>query len=50
MVLEDITLNETLQPERDKHSMLSIICGIQRIQQTSDLAKKEADPQIQRAS
>ena len=44
--LEHIKLSEMSQTEKDKYCMMSLICGIQKIQQTSEWNKKEADSQI----
>ena len=43
---EHIKLSEMSQTEKDKYCMMSLICGIQKIQQTSEWNKKEADSQI----
>ena len=45
--LEGIMLSEISPTEKDKYWMISLICGILNIQQTSKYNKKEADPQIQ---
>ena len=41
---------EVSQTEKDKYCMMSLICGIKTIQQTSEDNKKEADSQIQRTN
>ena len=41
MDLEDIILSETSQTEKDKYCMISLICGIKEMQQTSEYNKKE---------
>ena len=41
-----ITLSEISQREKDKCWMISVICEISKIQQTSEDNKKEADSQI----
>ena len=46
MDLEGIMLSEISQTEKDKHCMISLTCGIQKIQQTSEYSKKEADSEI----
>ena len=46
MDLEDIMLSAISQMEKDKYCMTSPICGIYKIQQTSEYNKKEADSQI----
>ena len=46
MDLESITLSEISQTEKDKYYMISLICGILKIQQTSEYNKKAADSQI----
>ena len=35
------------QTEKDKYCMISLMYGIQKVQQTSEYNKKEADSQIQ---
>ena len=50
MDLEGIMLSEINQIEKDKYCMVSLICGILKIQQTSEYNKKEADSQIQRTN
>ena len=45
-----IKLNEISQTEKDKYCMTSLICGILKIQQTSEYNKKEAGSQIQRTN
>ena len=44
--LEGIMLSEISQTEKDKYHMISLICVILKIQQTSEYNKKEADSQI----
>ena len=44
--LEGIMLSEISQTEKDKYCMISFICGILKIQQTSEYNKIEADSQI----
>ena len=39
-------LSEITQAEKDKCCMISLLCGIKKIQQTSDYNKKEADSQM----
>ena len=41
--LEGIILSEISQTEREKCCVISLICGIQKIQQTCEDNKKEAD-------
>ena len=36
-------LGEISQTEKDKYYMISLICGILKIQQTTEYNKKEAD-------
>ena len=43
MDLEGIMLSEISQTEKDKYCMVSLICGIWKIQQASEYNKKEAD-------
>ena len=50
MDLEGIMLSGISQTEKDKYCMLSLICGILKIQQTGEYTKKEADSQIQRTN
>ena len=50
MDLEDIMLSEISQTEKDKIYMISLICEIQKIQETSGRNKKEADSLIQRTN
>ena len=45
---EGIMLSEISQREKDKYCMISLIHGIQKIQQTSEYNRKEADTQTQR--
>ena len=40
-------LGEKSQTEKDKYSIISLILGIQKIQQTGEYKKKETDSQIQ---
>ena len=40
MDLEGIMLSEISQPEKDRYHMISLICRIQKIQQTSEYNKK----------
>ena len=44
----DTVLSEIHQTEQDKHCMVSLMCGIEKTQQTSEYNGKEADSQIQR--
>ena len=46
MDLEDIMLSEISQTEKEKYCMIALICRVQKIQQTSEYNKKEADSQI----
>ena len=46
MDLDGIILSEISQTEKDKYCMISLICGILKIQQTIEYNKKEADSQI----
>ena len=48
MDLEGIVLTETSKTEKDKYCMISLMGGIENIQQTSEYNKKAADSQIQR--
>ena len=41
-------LSEIHQTEQDKYCMIPLMCGIEKIQQTSEYDGKEADSQIQR--
>ena len=50
MHLEGITLSEISQTEKDKYCMISLICGIWKIQQIREYNKKEADSQILRTN
>ena len=50
MDLEDITQSEISQTEKDKYCMISLVCGIQKLQQTSEYNKKETDSQIYRTN
>ena len=44
--MEDIMLSAVSQVEKDKYYMKSLICGILKLQQTSEDNEKEADSQI----
>ena len=46
--LRGITLREIILTEKEKHCMISLICEIYKIQQTSQYNKKDADSQTQR--
>ena len=46
MDLEGIMLSEISWTEKDKYCMVSLVCGIWKIQQSSEYNKKEADSQI----
>ena len=48
MDLEGVMLSEVSQTEKDKYCMISLMGGIENIQQTSEYNKKAADSQIQR--
>ena len=48
MDLEGIMLSEISQTEKDKYCMILLICGIQKIQQTSEQNITEAYSWIQR--
>ena len=48
IVLEGIVLSEISQTEKDKYCMILLICGIQKIQQTSEQNITEAYSWIQR--
>ena len=50
MDLEGTMLSEVSQTVKDNYCMMSLICGIYKIQQTSEYNKKEADSQMQRTS
>ena len=50
MDLEIIILSKVSQTEKDKYCMISLICGISKIQQTGEYNKKEADSQIWRTN
>ena len=50
MDLEGIMISEMNLTEKDKFCMISLIDGILKIQQVSEYSKKEADPQLWRAS
>ena len=41
--LEGIMLREISHTEKDKYCMISLICGIKKIQQASEFNKKEKD-------
>ena len=41
----DIVLSEIHQTEQDKYCMIPLMCGIEKIQQTSEYDGKEADTQ-----
>ena len=43
-------LSEVSQTEKDKYYMMSLICGIWKIQQTSEYNLREADSQIEQTS
>ena len=43
-------ISEMNLTEKDKFCMISLIDGILKIQQVSEYSKKEADPQLWRAS
>ena len=45
MDLGGIMLSEISQTEEDKYCMISLICGIKKIQQISEYNKKETDSQ-----
>ena len=45
---ESIMFSEISQTEEDKYSMLSLICGVQKIKQMNDYNNTEKDSQIQR--
>ena len=47
--LEDIRLSRISHTEKGKYYMISFMCGIEYIQQSSKYNKKEADSQIQRS-
>ena len=44
--MEDIMLSAISQVEKDKYYTMSLICGILKLQQTSEDNEKEADSQI----
>ena len=46
MDLEGIMLSEMSQTEKDKYCMIALVCGISKIQQTSEYNQKEADLQL----
>ena len=46
MDLDGIMLSEISQAEKDKYSMLSLICGIRKIKQMSEYNKTETDSWI----
>ena len=46
MDLEGIMLSEISQTEKDKYCMISLMCGIKKIQQNSKYNTKEEDSQI----
>ena len=46
MDLEGIMLSEMSQTEKDKYCMIALICGISKIQQTSENNGKEVGSQI----
>ena len=46
MDLEGVMIGEISQIEKDKYCIISLICGTEKIQHTSEYNKKEADSQI----
>ena len=46
MDLKGIMLSEISQTEKDIYCMISLICRIQKMQQTNEFNKKETDSQI----
>ena len=46
MDLEGIMLSEISQTEKDRYCMVSLICGILKIQQISEYNKKQTDSQV----
>ena len=46
MDLEGIMLSEVSQTEKDKYCMISLICGILKLQKSIEYNKKEAESQI----
>ena len=46
MDLEGIMLNEISQMHKDKYCMISLIRGIQKIQQTSEYKTTETDSEV----
>ena len=50
MDLEGIMLNEISQMHKDKYCMISLIRGIQKIQQTSEYKTTETDSEVQSAN
>ena len=49
MDLEGIVLSEINQMEKDKHCMISLVCGIWKVQQMKKYNKKEVDLRAQTA-
>ena len=47
MDLEGIILTEISQTEKEKYCMISLICGIQKIQQTSEYNKKRKPTDVE---
>ena len=47
---EGIRLSEISSKEKDKYCIISLICGIQKIKQTSEYNKKETDSQTYRTN
>ena len=43
-------LSEISQTEKDKYCMRSLICGMEKIKQTSECDKKEPDLQLKRTN
>ena len=46
MDLEGIMLSEISQTGKDRYCMVSLICGILKIQQISEYNKKQTDSQV----
>ena len=41
--LEDTMLSKISQTEKDKYCIISLLCGIQKLQKTNKWSKKESD-------
>ena len=48
MDLEGIMLNEVSQVEKEKYHMISCLCRILKVKQTSEYSKKDTNKQIKK--